>query len=313
MFKRFLVLIAAVIVAACAKETTQTSSTTDTAAATTTTAAASTSSAATQPKEISGLQTPESVLYDAAQDVYFISNINGDPTAADNNGYILRVNPDSLTTEKFVEAGKNGVTLNAPKGLGLINGTLYAADLDTVRMFDAKTGAPKGEVKIPGATFLNDIATDGKVVYVSDSGMKAGKSGFDPTGTDAIWEISGKKATKYASGTDLDRPNGLEVVDGKVWCVSFGSNELYDIEKGKKANVVKLPKGSLDGLVHMSDNTFLVTSWESNAVYRGPREGPFAEAVTNVKSPADIGYDTKRHVLLVPHFMENKVTIHDLR
>ena len=50
-----------------------------------------------------------------------------------------------------------------------MNGTLYVADLDTVRMFDAKTGAAKGEVKIPGATFLNDIATDGKVVYVSDS------------------------------------------------------------------------------------------------------------------------------------------------
>ncbi|HEX7420174.1 MAG TPA: hypothetical protein VF505_09830, partial [Thermoanaerobaculia bacterium] len=310
MFKRFLVLIATLIVAACAKETTQTSSTTDTTAATTTTAAASTSSAATQPKEISGLQTPESVLVDAGQDVYFISNINGDPTVADNNGYILRVNPDSLQTEKFVEGGQKGVTLNAPKGLGMMNGTLYVADLDTVRMFDAKTGAAKGEVKIPGATFLNDVATDGKIVYVSDSGLKAGKNGsLDPTGTDAIWKISGTKATKYASGIDLDRPNGLEVVDGKVWCVSFGATELYDIEKGKKANVVKLPKGSLDGLVHMSDNTFLVSSWESNSVFRGPKEGPFVEAITNVKSPADIGYDPKRRVLLVPHFMENKVTI----
>ncbi len=312
MFKRSLVLIATLIVAACAKETTQTSSTTDTAAATTTTAASSTS--APQAKEITDLQTPESVLYDANQDVYFISNINGDPTAADNNGYILRVKPDTLQAEKFIEAGKNNVTLNGPKGLTILHDTLYVSDLDTVRMFDDKTGASKGEVKIPGATFLNDLANDGKVVYASDSGLKAGKNGaFDPTGTDAIWQISGTKATKYASGTDLDRPNGLEVVDGKVWVVSFGSTELYDIEKGKKANVVKLPRGSLDGLLHMSDGTFLVTSWESNSIFRGPKAGPFAEAVTNVKSPADIGYDTKRHVLLVPHFMENKVTIHDLQ
>ena len=312
MLKRSLVLIAALVVAACAKETTRTSSTTDTAAATTTTAASST--AASQPKEISGLQTPESVFYDADQDVYFISNINGDPTAADNNGYIVKVNPDTLAVNKFIEAGRNGVTLNAPKGLTILHDTLYVADLDTVRMFDDKSGAAKGEVKVPGATFLNDLTNDGKVVYVSDSGMKAGTGGnFAPTGTDAVWQISGTKATKIASGKDLDRPNGLEVVDGKVWVVSFASNELYDIEKGRKANVAKLPKGSLDGLVHMSDGTFLVTSWESNSVFRGPKGGPFNEVITNVKSPADIGYDTKRHLLLVPHFMENKVSIHDLQ
>lgn len=312
MFKRSLVLIAALIAAACSKETTITPATTDTATATAT--AAATSSSAPAPKEISGLQTPESVLYDADQDVYFISNINGDPTAADNNGFIVKVKPDTLQVEKFIEAGKHGVTLNGPKGLTILNHTLYAADLDTVRMFDDKSGAPKGEVKIPGATFLNDLTNDGKVVYVSDSGMKAGRGGnFDPTGTDAVWQISGTNATKIASGTDLNRPNGLEVVDGRVWVVSFAANELYDIEKGKKANVARLPKGSLDGLVHMSDNTFLISSWESNSVFRGPQAGPFTEVITNVKSPADIGYDTKRHVLLVPHFTENKVSIHALQ
>src|SRR5664279_492910 len=32
-----------------------------------------------------GLQTPECVLWDGDQDVYFVSNINGQPTAADKN------------------------------------------------------------------------------------------------------------------------------------------------------------------------------------------------------------------------------------
>ena len=192
-----------------------------------------------------GLQTPESVLYDAEQDVYFISNINGQPLAADNNGYISRLNPDTMQGEmKFIEAGKNNVTLNAPKGMAVMGDTLYVADLNTVRKFDRKTGAPKGEVKIPGATFLNDLATDGKVVYASDSGLKAGAGGnFEPTGTDAIWQISGDKATKIASGTDLNRPNGLEVVNGQVWAVTFGAKELYRIEKGKKTNIVQLKAG----------------------------------------------------------------------
>lgn len=316
MNKRSLLLIATLVLAACAKETTQTTATTGTS----TTTAATTTHAASLPNELKeGLQTPESVFYDVEQDLYFVSNINGSPTAADNNGYLSRLNPDTLQGElKFIEGGhaidgKNVATLNAPKGLAVVGDTLYVADLTTVRRFDRKTGLPKGEVKIPGSTFLNDLATDGKVVYVSDSGLKAGAGGnFDPTGTDAIWEISGDKAKKIASGKDLNRPNGLTVVDGHLWAVSFGANELYEVGKGKKTNVVKIPKGSLDGLVHLTDGTFLVSSWESNSVFRGAATGPFTEVIKNVPSPADIDYDNKRKRVLVPHFMENRITIHHL-
>ena len=277
---------------------------------TTTTAAR----AAQVPEIASGLQTPESVFYDPQQDVYLISNINGDPLAADNHGYISRVNPDTLQVEsKWIEAGKNGVTLNAPKGSGVIGDTFYVADITTVRKFDRKTGAPKGEIPIPGSTFLNDIATDGTSVYVSDSGMKSGAGGnFEGTGTDAVWKITNDKPQKIASGKDLDRPNGLEVVDGKLWCVSFASNELYQIENGKKTNVMHLPKGSLDGLVHLPDGTFLVTSWDAKSVYRG-KDNDWKAVVENVNGPADIGYDAKRHRLLVPHFMDSIVTVHPLQ
>src|SRR5256886_1138508 len=43
---------------------------------------------------VEGFLTPESVLHDPAQDIYFVSNINGGPTAKDNNGFISRVRPD---------------------------------------------------------------------------------------------------------------------------------------------------------------------------------------------------------------------------
>lgn len=313
MNKRSVLLMGMVLIAACAKESTQNTTATD---STTQTVEATTAGTSSQSMELKdGLQTPESVLYDADQDVYFISNINGQPLAADNNGYISRVNAESMQIEaKWIEAGKNDVTLNAPKGLAIAGDDLYVSDITSVRTFDRKTGAPKGEIKVPGSTFLNDLATDGKVVYVSDSGLKAGAGGnFDPTGTDAVWQISGKKATKIASGKDLNRPNGLEVVDGKLWAVSFGAKELYQLDKGKKTNVATLPKGSLDGLGHLSDGTFLVTSWESNSIYRGPQAGPFTAVIENVNAPADIGYDTKRKRLLVPHFMESRVTIHPLQ
>ena len=271
---------------------------------------------AAQPAQItSGLQTPESVLYDADQDVYFISNINGQPLNADNNGYISRVKPDTLQGDlQWIQAGKKGVTLNAPKGLAIAGDTLYVADLTTVRKFDRKSGAPKGEIPIPGSTFLNDLASDGTAVYVSDTGMKAGTGGnFEPTGTDAVWKIVNDKPTKIAGGKDLNRPNGVEVVNGNVWVVSFGANELYQIDNGKKTSVAKLPKGSLDGLVHLADGSFLVSSWDGKAVYRGPQGGPFTAILENINAPADIGYDTKRKLLLVPHFMDSVVSVHPLQ
>jgi hypothetical protein len=91
-----------------------------------------------------GLATPESVLYDAETDTYLVSNINGAPLDKDNNGYIAEFAPDGkVVNAKLIEGGKNKVTLNAPKGSAIKDGVLYVADIDTVRMFDRKTGAPK--------------------------------------------------------------------------------------------------------------------------------------------------------------------------
>lgn len=260
-------------------------------------------------------QTPESVLYDAADDVYLVSNIDGDPLAKDGNGYISRI--DAAThegTEKWIAGGVNGVTLNAPKGSTLVNGEFWVTDIDTIRKFDLATGAPKGEIPIPGSVFLNDLATgpDG-TVYLTDSGMKAGEKGFEPAGTDAVYEIKADgKPVKIASGEDLGHPNGVLVVDGQVWVNTFGSNELYRIADGKKTEVSQLPAGSLDGLQHLANRDFLVSSWETKTVYRGPAGGPFTALFENLTSPADIRIDTKRDLLLVPSFQENKVYIRSL-
>ena len=81
--------------------------------------------AATKVASIAGFLTPESVLHDTTQDIYFVSNINGSPTAKDNNGFISRVRPDGAVENlKFIEGGKNGVTLHGPKGLALWGDTL---------------------------------------------------------------------------------------------------------------------------------------------------------------------------------------------
>ena len=264
---------------------------------------------------ITNLAGPESVLYDRDQDVYFISNINGGLLVADGNGFISRVDAKTMKIEpKWIAGGKGGVQLDAPKGMAVAGNTLFVSDISGVRKFDRRTGAPQGEVPLPGATLINDLTTDGTNVYASDTGVTpAAGITFAPTGTDAIWKITGDRAAKIASGTDLNQPNGLEWFHGSLWVATFHGNEVYRLDGNKKADAIKLPRGQLDGLVHLADGTPVVSSWIGKTVYRGDGKGKFIPVLRGIAAPADIGYDTKRQRLLVPNSPMNQVTIHSLR
>ena len=266
---------------------------------------------------LAGFKTPESIGYDEANDRYLVSNINGTPDEADNNGYISLVSPDGkMILEKFIAGGVNKVQLSAPKGSAITGGMLYVADIDTVRSFDLKTGAPKASVKIPGATFLNDVDADAKGnVYVSDTGVKVGAKGFEPTGTDAIYVIDKTgKVKPLMKDKSLERPNGVYAGDPKgLWVVTFGAPHMYRIdEKGKKQDETTLPAGSLDGIVKNGDDIY-VSSWDTNSVYKGQPKGTFTVVIPNVKSPADIGLDTKRKRIIVPLFTENAIEAYDIK
>jgi hypothetical protein len=262
-----------------------------------------------------GIATPESVLYDEANDRYLVSNINGAPGTVDDNGYITEISPEGkVVKEKFIAGGVAKVKLDAPKGTGISGGVLYVADISVVRLFDLKTGAPRGDVKIPGATFLNDIAVakDGRV-FVSDSGIKLGASGFEPTGTDAVYVIDKGKLKTIAKNKDLSGPNGLLVVDKGVLTVAFNGDELYRLdEKGAKQDTTKLTEGGLDGIIQVGDALY-ISSWKGSAIYRGTLGGKFELAYGELKGAADIGYDSKRKRLLVPRFLENAVEVYDLK
>jgi sugar lactone lactonase YvrE len=258
-----------------------------------------------------GFATPESVLHDPQLDIYMVSNINGNPLEADDNGFISLVSTDGrILALKWIDGASDSVTLNAPKGMAVSEGSLYVADLTVIRRFDRKTGAPQGEVHVPGATFLNDVAAgeDG-AIYFTDSGLKAGAGGLEPSGTDAVYRLwpNGTLDT-LARGDSLGRPNGIALSGDSVWVVSFGSGELYRVVGGGRADVVKLPKGSLDGLVVVFGEVF-ASSWDGESIIRGPIGGPFHEFQIKLPAPADIGHDIWRNRILVPLFNANEVRI----
>src|SRR5688500_12740589 len=99
-----------------------------------------------------GFLTPESILHEGTSDTYLVSNINGTPLDKDDNGFISKLSPEGKVLElKWIDGSAATVELNAPKGLGVSGGTLYVADIDTIRTFDLATGKPSAQTKAAGA------------------------------------------------------------------------------------------------------------------------------------------------------------------
>lgn len=262
---------------------------------------------------VTGFQTPESVYWDEPGDRYLVANINGQPAVKDGNGFISVLSIDGkVTADKWIVGGALGVTLHAPKGMTIDKGVLYVSDIDVVRTFDAKTGAPRGDIEVKGASFLNDIvAGPNHKVYVSDTGVDAD---FKSAGTDGVWVIEGKKAKPYYAAKDLGGPNGL-FFSGKDLVVNcFGSAEIFQLDgkKGKR-NTTTTPQGGGDGLFVATDGTIWTSSWGGSAIYKGKLGGTFEPVIQNVSGPADFAVNTKKSQLVLPRFVDNTVEIYDIK
>ena len=117
-----------------------------------------------------GFAFPESVAYDPAAKVLYVSNFGGTelkPAEKDGNGRIAKVSLDGKIIEgRFLP--DPGDVLNKPKGLWVKGNRLWVTDIDSVWVFDLKTHQGK-KLVIPGITFANDPAVKGSVLYVSDN------------------------------------------------------------------------------------------------------------------------------------------------
>jgi sugar lactone lactonase YvrE len=297
---------------ACAKERPAA----DTTAGNTTGAAAAAAASADKIGETGAMKVPESVRYDSELDVFYVSNINGNPSQKDNNGFIARVRADSTgVVAMLVEGGKKGVTLNAPKGLALKGDTLFVADIDALRAFNRKTGAPIRQVSLAAqkATFLNDVAVGGDgAIYITDTGIAFdAKGGMTHPGVNRIFKIVGTTVTEAAKGDSLNSPNGItwDAPKNRFILAPFGGPSLQTWTPGQQnpANLIAGP-GQYDGVEVLAGSGYiLVSSWADSAVHIVHDDSHMATLVKNVSAPADIGVDTKRNVLAVPRFNDGKV------
>ncbi len=196
---------------------------------------------------------PESVEYYAAEDVYLVTNINGSPDLADDNGFISKISPDGeLLQLKWLDGTSPEVHLDAPKGTAIVGDILYVADLDNVHRFKLPSGKQLSSVNIKGSVFLNGLTTgENESLYVSDSGMtwSIAEGGFVSTTTDTLYQVhqDGTYGVVYKD-KDMGWPNGLiKHENGEITVVTYGTGEAFRLDKsGKRHNLPKPPTGALD-------------------------------------------------------------------
>jgi hypothetical protein len=265
-----------------------------------------------------GFQAPESILHDAVADVYLVSNVNGAPAAEDANGFISRLAPDgTLLDLKWIAGGVRGVRLDAPKGMALIGDTLYVADIKVLRSFDRTSGEPKGDVVISSAGYLNDVAANSEgTLFVSDSGWRAlpGVAALAKSGSDAIYAVDRTGIARVLiKGADLGQPDGL-FVDAQGLVVVNRAGQMYRVTaQAQREALATLPGAGLDGVTQTEDGRWIVGSQETSTVYiqtsvRGAAAA-FEPLITELTSPADLGYDAKRRQVLVPQIEEGAIYI----
>jgi sugar lactone lactonase YvrE len=198
--------------------------------------------------------------------------------------------------------------------MAIVGDTLWVADIDAVRAFNKRTGAPLTAVRVRGAKFLNDVAAgpDG-VLYLTDTGLIPDpKTMLKHVGPDRVYKVAGGRATVALESAKLAGPNGIawDSSDNEFVIVSFGGPSIFAWKPdSKELRPLGTGPGEQDGVEVLSDGKLLVTSWTDSSLFVLDNGRP-TKVASGVSSPADIGIKGKR--VAVPQLMENKVQFWEL-
>jgi len=236
----------------------------------------------------------ESCTFDPARNLIIAMNAGNPQMLEPNDGYVSLLHPDgSVHTSKWIGVTRDGLTLNHPLGSAIANGTLYAADINTVRTFDLATGTPKASFEIAEANNLNGIAvaSDG-TIYASNTGNPQRIYKVTASGTTSV----------FIDGQPLLQPNGVAIdPEGNIVVVNIGNNAVLTFDKaGKLLKTERAVEAGNDGVVVLPDGTKYVSSVRFGSVSR-IRPGRQAEVIaTGIPSAASMCYDSKQNQLVIP-------------
>ncbi|WP_420580595.1 YncE family protein [Reichenbachiella sp.] len=249
---------------------------------------------------VSTLKTPESVIYDEFRDVLYVSNISAvPPTAKDNDGFI-----SILSTEGEIIEREWVSEISAPKGMGILDSSLFVTNIDEIVEIDIPSGVIIARYPIEGGAFLNDISiSKGEEVFISD------------TGTNTIHVLNNDEVKTWLNDTTLVGPNGLLHQGSHLMVASYFGDEFSRIDINTKMKEVisdSIPGG--DGIVAYEDHYF-VSNWngEVHFVDNFGNRTLVLDTKAEELNAADICYIPEKRLLLIPTFFGNTVAAYEVK
>lgn len=267
---------------------------------------------------LKGFRVPECVAVDPVRGWAYVSNIQAAEDGYwkdDGKAFISSLKPGGeLVSLQWRQSFKQA-PLNAPKGMCVLRDRLFIADNTRIVSYSLGKVGWRPFISIPGSQRLNDMATDGQALWVSD------------TGASKVFCIAGPGIFKFPASAgereqirEFPAPemvNGITFFQGKMFAVSWNLHEVYEMDPSgrqpPKPFGVANHFTSLDGIEVLDDGTFLVSDFNGNKVCTIGPDRKTVRILLEIESPADIGLDRKRGLLYVPQFKKDQVAVYRLR
>ena len=255
---------------------------------------------------VEDLAGPEAVHWDADQEIWFVSNFNGD-AAGDANGFVSKIASDGQIIEREFMVGTDHHPLHGPRGMRIDGERLWVADADGLHAFDLRSGAHLEFIDFsafdPG--FLNDVAIgpDG-AIYLTD------------TGNARLFRIADGAISVVADDELASPPNGV------VWHPARGALMLAPWGDGRKlvgyrpahddlVDGETLPAGGdMDGLEPWHGGLLVASQTDQAIWFVG--EDQTEILIRTPGRPADIGLDASGNRIAVPYIALDRVDIWQL-
>lgn len=249
--------------------------------------------------KLTGFSHPESIIYDADTDYFYVSNM-ADKTNGD--GFISRI------SRKWQEQDHTWVTgLNDPKGMIINDGKLYVTDVTSLVEIDLNSGEILRQIPVQGSKSLNDPALDSN-----------GQIYFSDLAGNIIYKMNAQgEIEEWLNSADLEKPNGLFITPEYILVAGWGEEQnghFLKVDRKSKeiSRISKEGIGNLDGIQPKTEGEYFISDWATGKIYSINMKGELKEILTSEKSAGDILFQKEENKLYLPMNHQNEVWIYSL-
>jgi hypothetical protein len=254
--------------------------------------------------ETHGLVGPESVVFDPATQVFYVSNLGSHgKDAVPGDGFISRVSKDGELLELKWVTG-----LDDPKGLALVGGRLYVGDEPALVEIDISTAKIVGHYAPPdGPGNFNDCTADSEgnvyvccgrllTIFRLHEGKFESWLKLDATKTGSLNGLRAEKDRLLLGGWSIRDANGKEQL-GHISTVSYANKSI--------GRLGSEPVCHIDGLEPDGVGGYTVTDWLTGDVLHVSALGKVDPIMKLVQGTADHTYLKDRQLIILPLMNDN--------